>query len=375
MKRLLKKIDSFLLPQSPPPGDMRYAPYIWLLYLFIFFISLAAYHPIEYSYLFAAIGTVLFLIVYFNGFWASNKQLKWNVLAILIIGSLLAQLTVGASVFYVYAAAFCCRLGTAKKAFIWLVFIAIWVGVYSWFFELNSFFYIPAIVFSFMIGGINIYQHDIDIKRKELILSQQEVKHLAKISERERIARDLHDLIGHTFSVITLKAELAGKLIEKDQLKAKNEIRELETISRDALKQVREVVTGYRTSDLNTELAHAKYVLESNDIHFNYQFDAIDIKNSTNKELAIILKELVTNILKHSKASQANCHITESNKQIVFKLKDNGIGFGNDQQTLNSNGFGLKGIQERVEKLLGTLEFFSKQGSQFTILIPQGSKQ
>ncbi len=367
MKSLFKKIDYFLLPRSQSSASMHYAPYIWLVYLGIFFMSLIAYHPIEYSYVYATIGLFAFLIVYFNGYWASTEQIKWNIFGILLIGSLLAILTLGASVFFVYASAFCCRLSTPKKAFVGLIVIVVWIGVYSWFYSLSSFFYVPAILFSVMIGGINIYQHNIDLKRQELILSQQEVKHLAKISERERIARDLHDLIGHTFSVITLKAELAGKLIDKEKDKSKSEIKQIENISREALKQIREVVTGYRTSDLNSELAHAKYVLQSNDINFEYCFDKVEFDDVTNKELAIILKELVTNILKHSQASKVECKISQINNEIILTLEDNGNGFDANAKV---NGFGLKGIKERIDKLNGQISIVNEQGSKFIISIP-----
>ena len=366
MKSFFKRIDQQLLPQDSRLGNMHYAPYIWLIYLLIFFTSLSAYHPVENSYIYASIGTLSFFLVYFHGYWTSSRQIKWNIIAILIIGSLLAQLTPGASVFYVYAGAFCCRLGSTKRALSGLVFILIWILLYSWVYSMSTYFYVPAILFSLMIGGVNIYQHDIDIKKHELILSQTEVKHLAKVSERERIARDLHDLIGHTFSVITLKAELAGKLMDRDHDRAKQEIKELENISRDALKQIREVVTGYRTSDLNSELAHAKYILQSNDIDFTYQFDEIKIDDASNKELAIILKELVTNILKHSQASKVECKISQTGNKTSLHIKDDGVGF---DVNVKVNGFGLKGIKERVKKLNGQISIENENGSQFTISI------
>jgi len=363
MLKLLKKIDHKLLPR---PMDFQYGPYVWLIYLFIFFLSLAQYHPIENSYLYATIGTVLFLAVYFNGYWATARKVKWNIFAILVIGSLMALLSSGASVFFVYAAAFCYSLGSTKKAFIGIILIVAWIMLFSWINNLDPYFYLPGIIFTFLIGGLNIYQHDISLKRKELILSQKEVRHLAKISERERIARDLHDLIGHTFSVITLKAELANKLINKDLSKAKDEISALENISRDALSQIREVVTGYRTSDLNTELTHAKYVLESNDISFYYQFDEFDISEHINKELAIILKELITNILKHSEADRVDLVVKHQDNCANLQVKDNGVGFSEQKH----QGFGLKGISERVSKLHGKLLIKSFSGTLIDIKIP-----
>ena len=367
MLTLLKNIDKKLLPRGMA---LQYGPYIWLMYLSIFIVSLSQYHPIAHSFIYAAIGISFFLVIYFHGFWASAKNIKYHIGAITVIGTLMTFLNGGASVFFVYAGSFCCRIGSGKKAFIALFSVILWIGLFSWLFEHGPYFYIPAISFTLFIGVINIYQHDIELKRVELKLSQQEIKHLAKTAERERIARDLHDLIGHTFSVITLKAELTNKLIDKDINKAKLELKSLENISRDALSQVREVVTGYRTSDLKTELAHAKFVLESNDISFKYQLDEFDLNEQINKELAIILKELVTNVLKHAQANNVNASITKSNNKVVFIVNDDGKGFSNkNTQSENQQGFGLKGIAERVGKLKGKLSIESSSGTTTSIHI------
>ncbi|WP_168204129.1 sensor histidine kinase [Aliikangiella coralliicola] len=335
----------------------------------IFYVSLLSFNRSPENYIYGVVGTLVFLPLYFSGYWIISKKIIFNIAGILVLGTLLALITPGASVFFVYAGAFCCRLGTPKNGFLGLLVIIIWIAIVSLSFDLIPYFYIPAALFTLLIGGVNIYQFEMDKKRKELILSREEVKALAKTAERERIARDLHDLIGHTFSVITLKAELAGKLIDNEPVRAKTEIKELEGISRDALKQVREVVTGFRSSDLNTELAHAKYVLESNEINFDYTLQDVDMSDEINKELAIIIKELVTNVLKHSQASRVNASVIGDNESITLKLADDGKGIHCDQ----FEGFGLQGIQERVDKFQGKLVIESVNGACFTISIPQGS--
>jgi len=210
MKKLLKKIHQTLLPESECD---QYSPYIWLTYLLIFFLSLITSKPDMVDIAYSALGLILFLGFYFHAYWTTSKRIWINILGITVVGAFLAFITAGASVFYVYASAFCCRLGNPKKGVIGLLLITIWIALVSWFFNYTPYFYVPAIAFGWMIGGVNIYQFEMFKKRQELILSQQEVRDLAKTAERERIARDLHDLIGHTFSVLTLKAELAGKLI------------------------------------------------------------------------------------------------------------------------------------------------------------------
>lgn len=97
----------------------------------------------------------------------------------------------------------------------------------------------------------------------QLAAAHAEQERLAAEAERERIARDLHDLLGHTLSVIVLKSELAGKLAGRDPARAAEEIREVERISREALGEVRAAVSGYRGSGLSAELARAKVALDA----------------------------------------------------------------------------------------------------------------
>ena len=128
---------------------------------------------------------------------------------------------------------------------------------------------------------------------------------------------------------------------------------------------MREVVSGYRTSDLLSELANAKNVFASVDIDFKYQFENIDeqqieLDSASNKELAIVLRELVTNIIKHAQATQVTVTIKHENDKIVLAMQDNGQGFENSQH----QGFGLKGIEERIQKLKGFVNI--KTGGHYT---------
>ena len=283
----------------------------------------------------------------------------------MLLGTLVAFITPTACTLFIYAGAFCSRLMPFKYAMTVLVFLLVWIASISWFFSFEMYFYQPALVFTLIVGVLNIYQCALHQNKQELILSRKETQRLAQVAERERIARDLHDLIGHTFSVITIKADLAGRLLDKDHEKARIEIKQLENISRDALNQVREVVSGYRTSDLLSELANAKNVFNSVDIDFYYQFENIDeqqieLDSISNKELAIVLRELVTNIIKHAKATQVTAIIKHQNGKIILAIQDDGQGFENSQH----KGFGIKGIEERIQKLKGFVAI--KTGGQYT---------
>jgi two-component system sensor histidine kinase DesK len=328
----------------------------------LFFGPVLYYSNDPIHWLWTAIATVCFLIAYFRVDWVDRKHVIFHILAIVVIGTLSVLYTPSAQTFFIYAASFCSRLKPVKFAFMTLAGIVVWMALISWLFKLEAYFYLPGILFSLIVGLLNIYQFALNEKKQELILSQKEAERLAKVAERERIARDLHDLIGHTFSVITLKADLANRLLDKgmtksldkDLARARTEIKQLEDISRDALSQVREVVSGYRSSDLLSELANAKYVFASVDIDFSYELlgleeQELELDLASNKELAIVLRELVTNIIKHAKATQVNVTICGKSNGMELSVQDNGVGF--DDST--GSGFGLKGIEERIQKIKG----------------------
>jgi two-component system sensor histidine kinase DesK len=361
MKAWLIKIDSWLLPRGITE---RFSPYIWLAYLPLFFVPVFIFDPSITHQIQVVVITLVFIAVYFASYWVGAKRLPYYIVAMCLLGTAAALITLSAGTLFIYASALCCRLRPARKSFIGLALILAWIVVISAAFSMVPNFYVIALIFSALVGFINIYQYSLNEKKQELILSRQETQQLAKVAERERIARDLHDLIGHTFSVITLKADLAGRLIDKngdaDIAKARVEIQQLEDISRSALSQVREVVSGYRSSDLIAELANAKHVFSGVDISFDYQLDgatqqALDENKFINKELAIVLRELVTNVIKHAQASSVKVTLENGHQAICMRMIDDGHGF----ESKESNGFGLIGIHERMDKLNGVVKIIT----------------
>jgi two-component system sensor histidine kinase DesK len=363
---IFRKIDFWLLPRNL---NEQFSPYVWLIYLPLFFVPVFFLHQNPMDLLWTFLALIVFLGLYFHSYWVKSQDVIYHIVGIILLGTLAALITPTASTLFIYAGAFCSRLKPLKYAVSVLLVLLIWIAAISWFFRFEFYFYIPTLVFSLIVGVLNIYQYALHQNKQALILSRKETQRLAKVAERERIARDLHDLIGHTFSVITLKADLAGRLLDKGQdqdfEKARTEIKQLEEISRNALSQVREVVSGYRTSDLLSELANAKNVFASVDIDFKYQFENIDeqqieLDSASNKELAIVLRELVTNIIKHAQATQVTVTIKHENDKIVLAMQDDGQGFENSQH----QGFGIKGIEERIQKLKGFVNI--KTGGQYT---------
>ncbi|NYI41718.1 sensor histidine kinase [Demequina lutea] len=195
--------------------------------------------------------------------------------------------------------------------------------------------------------------------------AQQENQRLAVSEERNRFARDLHDILGHSLTVITVKAELAARLIDVDPERAKAEVLDLEWLSRDALADVRRAVAGYRELTLPGELSHARTALAAAEI-------AADLPNSTDavegdlRELfAWTVREGVTNVVRHSGASNCTVRLTATSAEV----RDDGRGPG----TMHGEpGHGLLGLRERAAAFGAnvTTSAVEPHGFSLTVAVP-----
>lgn len=192
-------------------------------------------------------------------------------------------------------------------------------------------------------------------KDAALQLSQDEVRRLAATAERERIGRDLHDLLGHTLSLITLKLELSRKLADRDPDGSRREVAEAETIARQALAEVRSAVTGIRASDLAAELASARLLLEYQHVHLHYA-PPPPMPVDTERALSLVLREAVTNVARHAQARQAWVTFEQDGRSLLMQIRDDGRGGA------HVDGNGLTGMRERVAGLRGTLVLQSAKG-------------
>lgn len=210
---------------------------------------------------------------------------------------------------------------------------------------------------------------------KELAQANEQIRNLIKGEERMRIARDLHDTLGHTLSLITLKSQLVEKLAVKDPEKAQMEAREIQNTSRAALRQVRELVSDMRTATLPEELVEAQIILESADIRFictgNPELEGIS--DLAHNILSLCLREAVTNVVKHSQASQCRIAIESLDNEWRLEVADNGVGLQckEEDSSSSSNSNGLKGMVERLSLIGGTVEASSdQQGTIIDIRVP-----
>jgi two-component system, NarL family, sensor histidine kinase DesK len=200
--------------------------------------------------------------------------------------------------------------------------------------------------------------------RRALQKSQEEVARVAKIAERERIARDVHDLLGHTLSVIVLKSELASRLADKNPQKAILEIREVEHIARAALQEVRSAVRGYRNTGLEEELQNVQLACKAADIKLELYTVPLELSWQKEQALALALREATTNAIRHANAKTLWVSLEQRGGEVQLSVWDDGAG-----QILEGNG--IRGIRERLMALGGRLEL-NRQHKGFTATTPLG---
>ncbi|MEO6155081.1 MAG: sensor histidine kinase [Thermomonas sp.] len=214
-----------------------------------------------------------------------------------------------------------------------------------------------------IIGIIVSVERTSDEMEAALRLSHHEVRRLAATAERERIGRDLHDLLGHTLSLITLKLELARKLSERDPEASQHELADAERVARSALAEVRSAVTGIRSADLAAELASVRLMLESSQVHLDYAPPPGNLPPAVECGLALVLREAATNITRHAQASRAQMLFAREPGVLQLTIVDDGRG------GIHADGNGLAGMRDRVRELGGTLSITSPRGGGTRLLV------
>ena len=210
--------------------------------------------------------------------------------------------------------------------------------------------WVPIVLVGAMVAISNLYFAEKRRHGDELRIAREAVEEMARIAERERIGRDLHDLLGHTLSVIVLKSELASKLADRDVSRAVAEIRDVERISRETLTEVRKAVQGYRSEGLHAEFGNAERVLAAAGVQPLVDRSAVALPPDEERVLAFALREAVTNVVRHSDARHCWITLRIDDGRAVLEVKDDGNG------CLSPEGSGLSGMRERLRQVAGTLE-------------------
>lgn len=224
-----------------------------------------------------------------------------------------------------------------------------------------------ALLLSMLTAGLAVFGFSQMISgNARLRLAQEENQRLAIADERNRFARDLHDILGHSLTVITVKAELAGRLVDVDPERARSELADLERLSRDALTDVRRAVDGYRELTLPGELARARAALEAAEIRADLPNATDQVPGELRELFAWTIREGVTNVIRHSGASRCTVRLQADTVEVL----DDGRGPG-----AGDAGHGLTGLRERATRLGASVVTAAREPRGFTLRVaaPSGA--
>lgn len=191
-------------------------------------------------------------------------------------------------------------------------------------------------------------------RQARLRLAQQELATMAVQQERARIAADLHDILGHSLTVVTVKAELAQRLLDVDVRRARAELRDLEVLARDALADVRATALGMRGISLPGEIAAAREALAAANVEAVLPGAADEVPSRVRELFAWTIREAVTNVVRHAGASRCEVRLSPSSVEVL----DDGCGGGG----VPGDGQGLRGLRERAAALGGQVSAGPRPG-------------
>jgi two-component system, NarL family, sensor histidine kinase DesK len=346
------------------PKEQDWTPYGYLVYFVYFLAGPFLFSATSRGRVMTVAATLAGVTLYFAAYWVQDRRILWLIGGQVALGVLLIPSNPAASVFFVYGASFLGKAFEPAEAYRYLAGIVAIAGLEAGILRLAPYAWIPAVLFPVLIGALIIQQQQRERLTKRLLMAQEEAQRLAKVAERERIGRDLHDLLGHTLSVIILKSELASKLAEIDPARAAQEIREVERISRESLAQVRAAVQGYRSGGIESEVAHARSALDAAGVRLDASMGEHRLPAALETVLAMALREAVTNIVRHARATMCRLSLRQDGTWCELEVADNGRGGDLPE------GNGLSGMRQRVEALGGALERDGSAGTRLRIRVP-----
>jgi two-component system sensor histidine kinase DesK len=305
--------------------------------------------------------TVVFAAVYLGVFlhmrWRRNPgepfrapmstAARWTIVVSMVALAAVDCVAVGqeatASSVYVAVAAVICLPSLQA----WAVAVAVALSTYGATLWVPGWQEDNGILFGTLVATLAIWGITQAVNRNiEVLAMREENANLALADERNRFARDLHDILGHSLTVITVKAELANRLFDVDQDRARAELVDLERLSRDALADVRRAAQGYRELTLPGEIARARSALAAAEIEAELPNSTDEVSGEARELFAWTVREGITNVIRHSGAR--HCWVTLSERAV--EICDDGRG-----AAVTGLGHGLTGLRERAAKVGGTV--------------------
>lgn len=329
--------------------------YDWLVHLFTavsaLFPAAVIFSDITANPWQVAVIYPLFVLQWYAGFWQDPKYTLIHYGLLMVIASWAMSLHWSGAALFFYGQMFLLRLPKLWMASIAFFAQAAWVVLLAWVWALPFVFSIIFVLLVVLGGHANyLFFRHINAQR-DLLIQQEELEYVSRERERERIARDLHDVLGHTLSTIALKSELAEKLLAAERYEtARSELSDIAETARTALADVRQTVTGYRSGNLRSEVSMAQHSLASAgvDVEVPSKYP-VRMSREIENLLSLILREAVTNVIRHASATACRIQLFNQNQQWHLSVIDNGKGWQ------GSYGNGLSGMRERLSFYQGKL--------------------
>jgi two-component system sensor histidine kinase DesK len=274
-----------------------------------------------------------------------------------------------ATVFFVYAAAFAAGSSSRRTARRWFIALSVLLLGLSTLSPMGMPFRLGAfavpVVLVWLIGSSVSTEAENLRESARLRLDNVRIERLATLGERERIARDLHDLLGHTLTGIVVRAQLIRKVAPSDPARAAAEAADVEQLARDALTEVRAAVSGWRHHALDTEIDIARDVLAAAGVELFVHTDThVSMSPTVEAAVALAVREAVTNVVRHADARVCRIGIVTAGDDVRLTVADDGRG------TRAPEGSGLSGMRERIAELGGHIDRRTDGGTTLTVTVP-----
>lgn len=324
-------------------------PWPWLVYLVFYVMPFLWRPPTGWQIAASAVGLAVFLPVYFVSHRLSGVRLIAGAATMLAIGLALTPAGGGWTVFPIYAAAEGARVRPPRLAMVLIAVIAVTTAVNGIAWGQPVLWWLPGVMLVIVTGGGAISRMAFYERTQALLATQEEVRRLAGTAERERITRDLHDVVGRTLTLVALRAELAAKLASRDAVAAEAEMRAVAAVARDGLAEVRAALAGQAGGGLIHEMAASAAALEAAGIAARLEGDGTAIPANAGAVLAMTLREAVTNVIRHAEAGACAIEVALDAGAARLTVADDGHG------RRFREGLGLTGMRERLAAAGGSL--------------------
>ena len=331
---------------------------VWLLFLAFPVLSFLQGNPAPDALYAGLAATAVFAGVYtwlwLRCFGRSAGMALWVAGPSLLSIALVLTLTDGTTwggLFIFVIAAFAGHLPNWKQGIVAVVVLTVLMTMLA-LVEGAGIWTLAIILEGLLVGGVVVSSVYLGRTNRALVQAREDVARLMVAEERLRFARDLHDLLGHSLSVIVLKAELAGKLATVSPDRVTAEVADIERVARQALADVRDAVSGYREATLASEIEQARSALAAAGITVDVEPMTDQLSSPAENVLAWAVREGVTNVIRHAGAKAARIRLVRQDGHAELELTDDGRGASEFRP-----GNGLIGLRERVAGRKGSVEF------------------